>query len=62
MPKGISACMTCPACGGLMSLENHEIDEKGIVSPSVVAPNESACSVCHFHDFLVLENWLPVKK
>lgn len=46
------ASFTCPACGGIASLSNHEIAANGAVSPSVVCPFG-----CEFHEFILLEGW-----
>ncbi len=42
---------TCP-CGILGYLENHAIDARGYVTPSVVCPEN-----CGFHEFIQLEGW-----
>jgi len=45
--------MSCPKCGKLGSLNDHTIDDKGRVTPSVICP-ESACG---FHDTVKLLGW-----
>lgn len=51
---GRKASFTCPNCGQLGSLSDHEIAEDGTVNPSVVCFNG-----CGFHDFIKLEGWQP---
>ena len=52
---GRSASFSCPNCGQLGSLTNHEIHKDGLVTPSVVCPTEG----CTFHDYIQLEGWSP---
>lgn len=40
----------CPVCGGCGDLNEHQINEHGLVSPSVVCE-------CGFHDVILLEGW-----
>lgn len=37
--------VACPVCGGIGSLDDHEIDEQGNVTPSLVCPHPP----CPFH-------------
>jgi len=46
--------MSCPKCGKLGGLGDHEIDDKGRVTPSVVCPE----STCGFHDMVKLLGWV----
>lgn len=48
-----TATMSCPECGEVASLSNHEIAPNGDVSPSVVCPHEG----CGFHRYVTLEGW-----
>lgn len=48
-----SADITCPKCGKIGSLMDHEIDASGRVDPSLVCPKES----CVFHRFGILDGW-----
>ncbi len=52
-----TACVCCPECGELGTLENHSILGDGTVTPSVI------CAVpdCDFHDFARLADWPPVQ-
>lgn len=45
--------LACPLCGaeGVLEEGSHTIDHDGIVSPSVVCPNESGCG---WHDHIRL--------
>ena len=43
----------CPICGRRGNLDDHTIDENGIVFPSVVCPHLS----CSFHDYVALRDW-----
>lgn len=54
-PQGQTAAFTCPKCGGIAMLIDHEIGPDGAVSPSVVCPNEK----CDFHEYIKLEGWQP---
>jgi hypothetical protein len=45
--------MSCPSCGKLGGLGDHKVNEKGLVTPSVVCPNEG----CGFHDMVKLLGW-----
>ncbi len=46
------ARLACPGCGTSGTLEDHEIDDAGNVTPSV------ACSECSYHEVgVVLEGW-----
>lgn len=49
-----TATMSCPDCGESASLSEHDIDEKGNVSPSVVCPN----SDCNFHEHIQLKDYI----
>lgn len=50
--RGRKASFTCPNCGELGSLSDHDINDKGIVTPSVVCSYE-----CGFHEMIRLEGW-----
>jgi predicted RNA-binding Zn-ribbon protein involved in translation (DUF1610 family) len=54
-PEGRKASFTCPKCGQLGSLADHNIAPDGTVSPSVVCPTAG----CDFHEFIRLEGWTP---
>jgi len=46
--------LSCPTCGFLGSLDDHEIAADGLITPSVDCPNES----CAFHESgCRLEGW-----
>ncbi len=47
-----NATVTCPDCGKNHVLD-HEIDDAGIVTPSLECPSWG----CDFHDMVVLEGW-----
>ena len=47
-----TAIVSCPKCGGSVSLSRHEIAQDGSVSPSLVCPYD-----CDFHEFVKLEGW-----
>ena len=46
------ARLSCPGCG-CQALLDHQIDEEGGVTPSVVCPELG----CTFHEFVRLEGW-----
>ncbi len=48
-----TARVTCPWCGVKATLEDHEIVDDGIVTPSVDCPNID----CDFHWIVALEGW-----
>jgi hypothetical protein len=48
-----TALVTCPGCGTALSLSRHTIADDGCVTPSL------ACPSCGWHDFVVLEGWIP---
>jgi hypothetical protein len=48
-----TARMSCPLCGFVAYLDQHVIDENGVVRPSVDCP----VSTCRFHDFVKLGGW-----
>lgn len=50
----VSANLTCPECGHVMSLINHTIQYHGKVTPSVKCPR------CSFHDNVELGSWNQV--
>lgn len=50
---GTSASFTCPNCGQLAVLTDHDISDNGEVSPSVVCPHDE----CTFHDRVTLVGW-----
>lgn len=53
----ISASIVCKNTHyGILS--DHEVDKHGIVTPSVVCPEED----CEFHEFIVLEGWNKMLK
>ncbi len=52
-PEGRKASFTCPKCGQLGSLSDHDIAPDGTVTPSVVCPHEG----CTFHENIKLEGW-----
>jgi len=52
--SGRSASFTCPNCGELGSLTDHDIDDNGNVSPSVVCSYD-----CGFHEYIKLDGWKP---
>ncbi len=46
--------MSCPGCGSVAGLDDHEIDDQGRVTPSV------DCSECEYHETGVrLLEWEP---
>lgn len=47
---GAATLMDCPGCETRMRLD-HDIDEAGVVSPSV------DCPFCDFHDYVQLDGW-----
>jgi hypothetical protein len=49
----LSASISCPRCGALGTLLDHEIHDKGIVTPSIVCPDDE----CGFHEMAKLEGW-----
>lgn len=49
---GPSASLSCPGCGLVGTLDDHEIQGNGAVTPSVDCP-----ASCGFHDYVVLEGW-----
>ena len=53
-----TAIMTCPDCGQEYSLGGYEIDDKGVVTPSVVCVTKG----CTFHEHLILEGWSAVPR
>jgi hypothetical protein len=53
----LTALMSCPDCGRLLSLSGHSIDAKGFVSPSVVCDRPNGG--CGFHKFIKLQGWQP---
>lgn len=62
-----SAIFYCPTCGQGMHLNNHEINARGVVQPSVVEPGNPhpACPVPRcgtFHDHLILLDWVTVEE
>jgi len=42
----------CPGCGGVGDLNEHRIDDNGMVWPSLI------CQACGFHDSVQLEGWI----
>lgn len=51
--KKATARMKCPKCGESATLEDHQIDGAGLVTPSVVCGAEG----CEFHDLVLLEGY-----
>lgn len=51
------AFFSCPTCGRLGSLIDHEIADDGTVTPSVVCSYD-----CGFHEYIVLKDWNEVKE
>lgn len=53
-PAGVpwKANVVCPDCGGRTNLRNHQVDEHGRVSPSLICPFG-----CGFHESVVLDGW-----
>jgi hypothetical protein len=47
------AIVSCPRCGFSCSLRSHDVDAAGVVTPSLVCPNDG----CDFHDHVTLEGW-----
>ena len=54
-PKGgpKSALFVCPNCSTKMSLNDHEIDEDGLVFPTVDCPSSS----CGYNQYVELKGW-----
>lgn len=48
-----TALMRCPTCQRYCSLSDHDIDNVGMVLPSVVCGYDD----CDFHDMVTLEGW-----
>lgn len=44
--------VTCPQCGRRAGLD-HEVNEKGLVSPSLACPFDG----CGFHGYVLLQDW-----
>lgn len=53
-----TAMISCPKCGTVGSLRDHEIGPDGRVELSVACPNLS----CSFHAFIVLDDWQTADK
>ena len=51
----LTALITCPTCGRIISLSKYSIDPKGFVSPSLVCDTRNGG--CGFHDYIKLEGW-----
>lgn len=47
-----NAVLCCPDCGETGGLD-HEIDNDGTVTPSLVCPNDG----CSFHEMVKLKDW-----
>lgn len=45
---------TCPVCGEIGSLNDHDISDTGAVAPSLICPNE-----CGFHEYIQLADYDP---
>lgn len=52
MKDSISASFTCPICHEPGTLSQHNIDDNGVVTPSVVCSYE-----CNFHQNIRLLGW-----
>lgn len=50
-----SATVTCPECGKVASLSDHQIGDDGTVSPSLLCPYDD----CNFLEYVQLEGWDP---
>lgn len=48
-----TASVSCPRCGHVASLSQHDISHEGVVTPSLVCP----FSGCDFHDEITLDGW-----
>ena len=48
-----SAILTCPDCGLVASLTDHGIAPDGVVTPSVICPQDG----CAFHEWIRLDGW-----
>lgn len=53
-PEARSASFSCPTCGKLGTLSDHQIAADGTVTPSVVCSYD-----CGFHEWIMLEGWTP---
>lgn len=52
----VTARIGCPECHYVATLEDHEISDKGEVTPSVLCPNHG----CRYHAVgVVLVDWEP---
>jgi len=49
--------ISCPDCGKFGVLNDHQVDDSGKVSPSVVCPHN-----CGFHEMIRLAGWKPGEK
>ena len=52
-PERERVIIGCPGCGRRGDLDDHTVDEAGVVSPSVVCPHKD----CTFHDYVALKDW-----
>lgn len=52
MMVGMYIAMECPGCGKIGSLDDHQINDSGVVSPSV-----ECFYKCGFHKNIQLEGW-----
>lgn len=50
----MSASFTCPKCGKVGLLVDHQIGKDGVVTPSVMCLTDN----CDFHEDITLEGWL----
>jgi hypothetical protein len=55
--QGRKASFTCPNCGKIGSLADHDIGKNGEVNPSVVCPYD-----CGFHEYIRLAGWAKADK
>ena len=52
-----TASVSCPRCGMVFSLSNHNILNNGRVTPSVIC--DERYGGCGWHDYMILINWTP---
>jgi hypothetical protein len=53
----IGAYLSCPRCGYVAGLGEHEISDDGVVSPSVICGGQG----CDFHENIRLKGWMGRK-
>ncbi len=49
--------VSCPYCGQIGDLSDHEIDSQGLVSPSLLCWHNG----CDFHEHVKLVGWDPTR-